>query len=127
MKSKYIRSAIIIGVLLLISAIVAVVLVYNGVVLLNNPSETDYPVRGVDVSSYQGDIEWQILSSQNIDFAFIKATEGSSFVDPCFIYNFSEAQKCSISVGALRMQKIFHKIFVLRFYKLSMQISKLKI
>lgn len=100
MKSKYIRSAIIIGVLLLISAIVAVVLVYNGVVLLNNPSETDYPVRGVDVSSYQGDIEWQILSSQNIDFAFIKATEGSSFVDPCFIYNFSEAQKCSISVGA---------------------------
>lgn len=58
MKSKYIRSAIIIGVLLLISAIVAVVLVYNGVVLLNNPSETDYPVRGVDVSSYQGDIEW---------------------------------------------------------------------
>lgn len=73
---------------------------YNGVILLNNPSEAEYPVRGVDVSSYQGDIEWQILSSQNIDFAFIKATEGSSYVDPYFIYNYSEAQKCGISVGA---------------------------
>lgn len=100
MRSKCIRIATIIGVFLLTSVMVAVALVYNGVILLNNPSEAEYPVRGVDVSSYQGDIEWQILSSQNIDFAFIKATEGSSFVDPYFIYNYSEAQKCSISVGA---------------------------
>lgn len=75
-------------------------LVWNGIILLNNPSEKTYPVRGVDVSHYQGEIDWQILSSQNIDFAFIKATEGSSFTDECFEYNFSEAQKCSIDVGA---------------------------
>lgn len=100
MRSKYTRIAIIFGAFLLISAIAAFALVYNGVILLNNPSEAEYPVRGVDVSSYQGDIDWQVLSSQNIDFAFIKATEGSSFVDPYFIYNYSEAQKCGISVGA---------------------------
>ena len=100
MRSKCIRIVVIIGAFLLVSAIFAVALVYNGVILLNNPSGAVYPVRGVDVSSYQGDIDWQVLSSQNIDFAFIKATEGSSFVDPNFIYNYSEAQKCSISVGA---------------------------
>lgn len=99
MRSKRIRIAAVIGALL-ISAIIAAALVYNGVILLNNPSDEEYPVRGVDISSYQGDIEWQILSSQNIDFAFIKATEGSSFVDPYFTYNYSEAQKCSISIGA---------------------------
>ncbi len=75
-------------------------LVWNGVILLNNPLSTVYPVRGVDVSHYQGDIDWQTLSENDIDFAFIKATEGSSFVDECFSYNFSEAQKCDISVGA---------------------------
>ncbi len=53
-------------------------LFWNGVVLLNNPSTTEYPVRGVDVSSYQGEIDWQVLSSQQISFVFIKATEGST-------------------------------------------------
>jgi len=77
-----------------------ILLLYNGVILFNNPSEKDYPVRGVDVSAYQGDIDWEILSSQNIDFAFIKATEGSSFVDKKFAYNFAEAQKTDLSIGA---------------------------
>ena len=40
-----------------------------------------------------------ILASQNISFAFIKATEGSSFVDGNFAYNFEEAQKTSRAVG----------------------------
>lgn len=100
MKSNRLRPAAAIGIVLLVFVIAAVALVYNGVVWLNNPSKSKYPVRGVDVSSYQGDIAWQTLSSQNIDFAFIKATEGSSFVDPCFRDNYAEAQKCHIAVGA---------------------------
>lgn len=75
-------------------------LVWNGVILLNNPSKRTYPVRGVDVSHYQGEIDWAVLSATPIDFAFIKATEGSSFVDDRFAYNFAEAQKCGIAVGA---------------------------
>lgn len=100
MRSKRIRLAASVGIGVLVLTITAILLVYNGVILLNNPSEAEYPVRGADVSSYQGDIEWPVLSSQNIDFVFIKATEGSSFVDPYFTYNFSEAQKCDLSVGA---------------------------
>lgn len=49
-----------------------------GILQLNNPSKKKYPVRGVDVSHYQGDIDWDTLANQGIDFAFIKATEGSS-------------------------------------------------
>ena len=55
---------------------------------------------GIDVSAYQGEIDWQILSKNNIFFAYIKATEGSSFVDKNFAYNFSEAQKTDLHVGA---------------------------
>lgn len=88
---------------LAVGALAAVVLnslVWRGIVLLNNPSKQTYPVRGVDVSHYQGEIDWEILSSQNVDFAFIKATEGSTFTDGCFPYNFSRARACDIAVGA---------------------------
>lgn len=75
-------------------------LFWFGVVKFNNPSQKTYPVRGVDVSVYQGDIDWQTLAGQNIDFAFIKATEGSSFVDPNFSYNYENAIKTGLRIGA---------------------------
>lgn len=92
-----------VGVVVLVALMllfIAFIFIWNGIILLNNPSKDEYPIRGVDVSSYQGDINWDILSSNNISFAFIKATEGSSFVDPCFEYNWSEAQETSLRIGA---------------------------
>jgi lysozyme len=78
----------------------ALLLIWNGIIHLNNPSEKQYPVRGVDVSAYQGDIDWETLSSQGVSFVFIKATEGSTFVDPNFDYNYKQAQKTNQRVGA---------------------------
>lgn len=75
-------------------------LVYNGIVLLNNPSSEEFPVRGVDVSVYQGEIDWQKLSEEDIQFAFIKATEGSGYVDDKFLQNYENAQKTDLRIGA---------------------------
>lgn len=75
-------------------------LVWNGSIVPNQWFAAGYPVRGVDVSSYQGVIDWETLSAQDISFAFIKATEGSSFVDDYFAYNYSEARKTGLRVGA---------------------------
>lgn len=92
--------------LLAVAAVMMIVLssiallFWNGVLLINNPSSAEFPVRGVDVSAYQGDIDWKTLASQNIDFAFIKATEGSNFTDKRFAFNFAEASKTSLRVGA---------------------------
>ncbi len=76
------------------------VLYYNGIWQFNNPSLRDYPVRGVDVSSYQGEIDWPVLAGQGIAFAFIKATEGSSLTDTTFARNFEEAQRTGLRIGA---------------------------
>lgn len=76
------------------------VLFYNGILLFNNPSKERYPIRGVDVSAYQGDIEWEVLAKQGIEFAFIKATEGSTFVDKKFKTNFDDAIKTNLRIGA---------------------------
>lgn len=90
---------IIFSVLLTVSIFIGIML-WNGIIFLNNPSREEYPVRGVDVSSYQGEIDWKTLSEQDIQFAFIKATEGSSFTDPNFAENYSNAQKTKLRIGA---------------------------
>ena len=98
MKKKIIISAVIIAVLMA-AAVIPAELFMNGFIRIN-PSEKDYPVRGIDVSSYQGEIDWNVLSSQDIDFVFIKATEGSGFADKNFDYNYNEAIKTRLRVGA---------------------------
>ncbi len=99
-KKKLLKIAVLVGSVVFAFGLVFFLLVWNGIILLNGLSADKYEIKGVDVSSYQGDIDWTILSSQNISFAFIKATEGSSFVDEHFAYNFEEAQKTSLAVGA---------------------------
>lgn len=55
---------------------------------------------GIDVSKYQGDIDWKaIASNKKIKFAYIKATEGATYVDPRFEENISEARKHGVKVG----------------------------
>lgn len=50
--------------------------------------------QGVDVSNYQGDIDFEVLHEQGIQFAFIKATEGNAWVDQRFSRNWENASKC---------------------------------
>ncbi len=64
------------------------------------PSEADYPVRGVDVSYYQGTIEWDTLEAQGITFAFLKATEGVDHCDTQFLENWNSGLSSGIYIGA---------------------------
>ena len=97
MKKRITVSAVVIAA----ACVVTLALFFQtGILFFNNPSPEKYPVRGVDVSSYQGEIDWNVLAGQNIDFAFIKATEGSSFVDIRFRENYENAAKTGIRTGA---------------------------
>lgn len=76
-------------------------LLYSGVIWFNRPSLAQYPVRGVDVSHYQGQIDWDVLCAQDdLTFAYIKATEGSGSQDECFSYNWDAAMATDLCVGA---------------------------
>lgn len=60
-----------------------------------------YPVHGIDVSHYQGDIDWLKLSQTKLySFAYIKATESHDFVDNKFKANWENAQTNNVIVGA---------------------------
>lgn len=99
-KNKKLATLIVILIVFILIIFIFALLFYNGILLFNNPSHEEYPIRGVDVSSYQGDIDWNILASQDISFAYIKATEGSSFVDEHFETNFNNAIKTNLKIGA---------------------------
>ncbi|MBR4831207.1 MAG: glycoside hydrolase family 25 [Butyrivibrio sp.] len=94
------RMLIVIGCSTAVVAIMAAVLLYNGIVHFNHINRSRYPIVGVDVSSYQGEIDWNELSSQDINFAYIKATEGSGFVDEHFKSNWENASKTNLRIGA---------------------------
>ena len=51
---------------------------------------------GVDISSYQGNVDMEKLKEQNIKFVYIKATEGSSHQDEMFAANWDNAKKAGI-------------------------------
>jgi lysozyme len=60
---------------------------------------TPYP-PGIDVSRWQGNINWAQVAASGQRFAFIKATEGSSLVDPFFSKNWAAAKSSGLLRGA---------------------------
>ncbi|KAF3995895.1 glycoside hydrolase family 25 protein [Glaciimonas immobilis] len=57
-------------------------------------------LNGIDVSHYQGLIDWSIVKSNSIGFAFAKATQGSNIVDPCFSTNWANMKAVGLLRGA---------------------------
>lgn len=71
--------------------------------LLACQSENLGKTYGLDLSHYQGDIDWTKVKSWNghdIQFVYIKATEGSDLLDAKYAYNIREAKKNNHMVGS---------------------------
>lgn len=64
-----------------------------------------FRLYGIDVSKYQGDIDWQSVRKMRVDsiqlsFAFMKATEGLSLKDDMFTRNWKNSKEAGLSRGA---------------------------
>lgn len=57
-------------------------------------------IKGVDVSHSNGKIDWVQAKSEGIQFVFVKATEGTTFVDPNFHTNWTGLRAAGIVRGA---------------------------
>ena len=58
------------------------------------------PVHGVDISRWQGKVDWAALRDGGTRFAFIKATEGGDHIDPRFAENWEGARNAGVLRGA---------------------------
>ncbi len=62
------------------------------------------PAIGIDVSSHQGDIDWQKVAATGIQFAFIRVggrgySEGAIYEDQKFLQNITGAKAAGLKVG----------------------------
>ncbi|WP_420412381.1 glycoside hydrolase family 25 protein [Roseibium sp.] len=56
--------------------------------------------KGIDVSHYQGVVNWNKVAADGTAFAMIKASEGESYTDPMFTANWAGCKNNGISCGA---------------------------
>lgn len=73
--------------------------VYQGRIKLALKMAERYSIKGVDISYYQGDVDWQVLEN-GLSFVYMKATEGSGHQDIRFEENLSGALETDLAVGA---------------------------
>ncbi|MGP3966267.1 lysozyme [Streptomyces sp. 6N223] len=57
-------------------------------------------VPGIDISHWQGSINWTSVRNAGIQFAWMKATEGTSYKDPSFNTNYPAAHGAGVIRGA---------------------------
>lgn len=56
-----------------------------------------HEVHGIDVSKWNGDIDWPAVKASGVSFAFIKATEGTDRIDPRFDGYWRDARAAGIA------------------------------
>ena len=80
---------------------------------LTNPD--GYEIHGIDISHYQGDIDWEVLRNQGmidkcpVRFVMIKATEGTDRIDPKFSSNFQQSLEYGFTRGAYHFYSVHSK------------------
>ncbi|HEY0804378.1 MAG TPA: lysozyme [Pseudonocardiaceae bacterium] len=61
---------------------------------------TDAAPSGLDVSSYQGAVDWPAVAAGGATFSYIKATEGTSYTNPYFAQQYNGSYNAGIIRGA---------------------------
>ena len=61
----------------------------------------DAKYNGIDISSHQGYIDWaKVSSDKDINFVYIKATEGATYHSPHYPHNITQARRHGLLVGS---------------------------
>ncbi len=81
-------------------ATVAAMVAVLAVVLPTGTAQATSYTRGVDVSHYQGTIDWASVAQSGEKFVFAKATEGGTYNDPYYLTNKNGATAKGLAFGA---------------------------
>lgn len=63
------------------------------------PLQTNSTYAGIDVSEYQGYIDYARVKASGIQVVYIKASEGTTIIDPYFRTNYDNAKSQGLKVG----------------------------
>ncbi len=57
-------------------------------------------IKGIDVSNHQDRVDWSRVKADGISFAYVKASEGTTFADPKYQAHVTGATAAGIATGA---------------------------
>ncbi len=61
-------------------------------------------VKGIDVSKYQGAINWKkVAATKKVSYVYIKATEGTTIQDPFYKQNVKGARAAGLPIGSYHL------------------------
>ncbi|KAJ7223687.1 glycoside hydrolase family 25 protein [Mycena haematopus] len=75
-------------------------LLCGGSVLVSQDIAKRAQPQGIDVSHFQGTVNWASIKANGISFVYIKATEATTFEDPNFNANYNGATTAGLIRGA---------------------------
>ncbi len=97
---KWMKTSLVVLIVWMTIAIVFGILFSQGILWFVSPNRVLYPMRWIDVSHHQWNIDWMKVSRADVSFAYLKATEGDDWQDEKFAEYYSNARASHIPVWA---------------------------
>lgn len=63
------------------------------------PASSEETYDGIDVSEWQGDIDFTEVKNFGIDIVYIKSSEGTDYIDPYFRSHYEQAKDNNLNIG----------------------------
>src|SRR3954454_18909442 len=82
------------------TTLVAAAAVLIASLAIASPAQAATVTHGQDVSGYQGNVNWTAQWSAGSRFAYVKATEGSSYTNPYFAQQYNGSYNAGMIRGA---------------------------
>ena len=71
---------------------------FQGPIKDTQPAQAN--IQGIDVSKYQGEIDFTKIKTAGISYVFVRASEGNTYQDVNFKVNFNNAKAAGLTVSA---------------------------
>lgn len=67
---------------------------------MKNQQQNIFCEKGIDISHWQGEIDWEKVAAEGIKHVFLKMSEGGTYTDPNFVTNWNAAKNAGLKVNA---------------------------
>lgn len=82
----------------IIMLIIVLIIIWGSKTFAINPSNNEI-YEGIDVSKWQGTINFEEVANDGIDIVYIKATQGTTYVSPTFEEQYTNAKNNGLKIG----------------------------
>ena len=79
--------------------ILIIIITLSNISVLAFPPSNNNLYNGIDVSEWQGDIDFKKVAQQGVEVVYIRVSEGQKYTDPYFKDNYEKAKQNGLKVG----------------------------